>query len=470
MKRLCFLVLFLAYGNAFAGSSPHSPERIDQDAIAAAVEPFKREIEMLQEKLENMEARHDTLEAATEQFRIKTREIKEKLETEKARYNRLEDMNAAMGKNLLGDIDELKTRLQKSEDQVASHGDLQNQLKAAVVKYNSLESAKIEGEQTLREEIAKLKALLQESNDRASVLEKSLKTALTDERQKDSLHQEEARKRTEEVKHWEEQMRDVVAENKDLKTTIKQRDHELGEARSTFFTLQQDLLDANERLRGMESENETTLTDLLRSRMRELRGKMNRETLPLLMHWLNEMYENGAILLEDLLEESQEKICTWIELSEQQLSRLMGAVKESYEQIVATSAPELLQPLSTSGPVKEFFKRCEKAHRTIAVHYQKVHQRVIAWMESTITVMASQCLLQDSNAYAWVCYSCLFVKAHSESIILWAEVLLALLCIDFAISTCLSRSQRRQPTKAQTKTENNASLLRKASNNLPPPS
>jgi DNA repair exonuclease SbcCD ATPase subunit len=499
------IVLFLAYGNVLVGSSSASSDRRGQDAIATATESFKREIETLKEALEVMEARHDTLEAATEQFRIKTKTIQKKLETEKAQYDSLGAAKAAGEEFLRGDIDDLNERLQESERRAASlqmsleasHADKKEsdiQLEEANARSDSLESTKVDAEQSLRGEINKLNKLLQETESRASLLEKSLEIALVGEKEKDSLHQEEVRNRIEAANRWEERMRDVVAENKNVASMIKQRDDELAGAKSTYFELRQELFDANERLREIETKAESAFATLLWSSLQAVRDLVNHEVLPLIAGKPTELLNFAREQGSDTLDHFTKMTSTLIEALEPRTTKFIRTVKETLTRLV-TSSPleelsqryqklhqsvtEVLKPFSASGPFEDLFKRYQKAHQDVVTGYQKAHQDVVTgyqkvhrgaidWLESVGTVISSYCILQEGpDTNSWIYASSLFVKAHSESIIILAGILFALVCIDFAITACLSRS-RSQPVK--TKQVSSTSLLRKAKNLPRPPS
>jgi hypothetical protein len=139
-----------------------------------------------------------------------------------------------------------------------------------------------------------------------------------------------------------------------------------------------------------------------------------------------------------------------------------------------------LKPFFASSPFEDLFKRYQKAlqyvvtgyqkaHQYVVTGYQKVHRGAIDWLESVGTVVSSYCILQEGpDTHSWIYTSSLFVKAHSESIITLAGILFALVCIDFAITACLSRSK---PVKTKKVSKvSSTSLLRKAKNLPRPPS
>jgi hypothetical protein len=392
LLRACLLALLISSGNVSAGVSP---DNTVQDAISSATEPLHREIESLKEQLENIEARHDTLEAATEQFRIKAKSLKVKLQEEKN-------------------------------------------------SYDNLMSLKADAERKLQEETVSVSERLEESESRAASLEKSLEIALAEKKELDSLRHNEAKKRIEDSNRWEERMGGVNSENKDLANTIKQRDDELAEAKSTYFKLRQELFVANEQLREMEKDSRLTLWSVYWVKIRDSEGIATAwDQLKQFERWIKQdlfpvWQQASSELIDGIKEEAirlydgtSEFIATASEAKAIDSENLRGQkthqdavdrLTEIYRGSVATLAT------LANGPLKEYLR-----------NYKNFHQATVHCLESAAVAMSSYYILQhEGNPSSWI-YTCsLFVKAHSGSIVFLAEVLFALILIDFAVTSILS--------------------------------
>ena len=92
--------------------------------------------------------------------------------------------------------------------------------------------------------------------------------------------------------------------------------------------------------------------------------------------------------------------------------------------------------------------------------YQSVHVSIVGVLE-TISTYGIE--LEDGDASSWVHDASLFVKANSEAIAMWAEVVFALLALEHVVTSAMTGSRNRQYQKPlKVKPGTPGSLLRKA--------
>lgn len=227
------------------------------DEIEAVASPLRRQIETLQEQVEQYEMKHETLEAATDTFRIKAKSLKTKLEEERQRYDRV----LSEKRNLEDQIEEkvraeverstkayeafkteqskkqrdLQTKIVTLETEISDlakerskvEDDLKLKLKDEKQRYQTFLGESAGEKKELQAEITTLSSRLKDAEAKAASLEQTLNSTLAEEKQKEETHQKELRMRSAEATRWQARIKQLNAENKELSTVVQLKDTEL---------------------------------------------------------------------------------------------------------------------------------------------------------------------------------------------------------------------------------------------------
>jgi hypothetical protein len=369
---------------------------------------LQREINTLKDQLQSMESSHATLEAANKQFRIKARGLQEKSDEDKLRYASLlvskteieESLREEFKKTVDTDMEQF-TLLE--EDRKGANVKLNKaiqKLQEEMTRSEFLQSEKIALEEGFQRKQMEYDSFMREKNGIEARLELALDTitSLQSERtaMQESLHV--ARRQLETV--VAESVRSELSESRDgenfeerieqLLALIRQRNVELGESRSMYAKLQKELLNANLQLYSLQGEQKD---------IQSVRDEAATESL---------FFRKGRF---DFLNFGGQFL---------QYTYNMAMGTRNDEQ---TSEPELV--------------KFEDLFTQVSEQYKKSHDSSVEWLDS-ITIESNDDL-DTTTSSGWLHSSRLFVKAHCESFITFAKMLLALLCIDFAVSSMITR-------------------------------
>lgn len=418
---------------------------------------LQREIETLKEQLEFMESRHETLEAAAEQFRLKAKVLREKSDDEKHRYDSLLASQTEIEESLKKDYQQMH------EAEVERLISLEASIKLADAKYTKaskllqeesdrsqlLKSEKMEVEDNLRRKQLAYDSILKEKNEIEEKLLHAMdeidslqteKTAIEVSLQETKLRLEAVIVESERLDKQEAASGDegFVEKIEQLLLSIEQRDEELEKSRSMYADLQQELLDANSRLDALYKDNEKvdkgeeTLTKSFEDV--EIQSEVDIENS---FGLLKSAHHYGGKFVQ----------FTW--------TMVYDAFVAYRKDIVHNETPS-----SESQP-----NESEDYFTNVSGPYKKLHESSVEWLDSFASELHEG---EDASSSSWLHTGSLFVKAHCESIILFAEMIFAFLCIDFAVSSIISwwsntKMGRRRPLKVinYDNVPSSGSLLRK---------
>jgi chromosome segregation ATPase len=290
LMKILLCGVILAFIGVGAGGI--TDDEIDS-AVNVATAGLQREMTSLQEQLELFEMKHETLQAASEQFRMQSKSAKTKLEEERRRYDilaseklslemsieskvtiALEDQEAAFEdtietehvakQNLLAKENEVLTKkLRGVEYQMSLLEDsMKEKLDEQSKRFEISEGKRLASEGKLRNKITTLTKTLSYTEKQAKSFEESWKKAVVESEEKDDYFQEEAGKRLNEARRWEQRLQKLNAESKDLYEENKAKEIELIRSRKIHMTLLEKLQLSDEQVKLHESKIETFTADI----------------------------------------------------------------------------------------------------------------------------------------------------------------------------------------------------------------
>jgi myosin heavy subunit len=404
-RRAAWLFMAFACGSYMLSGSSKSN--------GGTTAPLQREIKTLKDQFTSMEARHETLEAATEGFRMKAKRLQDKSddvqnrydsllaskteveeilreeimqvqETERSRYLTLESEKKTVDARFMEInqklLDESTRSSQLEMEKIALEGDLQDKQ----IEYDSILKEKSDVEEKLEKALAEIDSL----QSKKSIIETSLK---------------EARRQLEEEVARSQRLGETEASNKDgfqarieqLLISIQERDEELTKSKNIYAELQEELLTANTRL-GASQEVAPDQKETLKQE----------ETL------------------------SEVKNGLFATIAEKLFGLLKGAVQMPWTMVHSGHDTYMSKDSQPDTPASKFH-----LFSMVSMSYTKSHQCAIEWLDSIATAFQDG---EDDSSSSWLRTGGLFVKANCELIVLLAEMLVALFCVDFAVSSMIN--------------------------------
>jgi hypothetical protein len=419
-RRAAWLFMAVACGSYMLSGSSES------NGSTAA--PLQREIKTLKDQLASMEARHETLEAATEGFRMKAKMLREKSDNEQNRYDSILASKTEVEEILREEIAQVqeteRSRYLTLESDMktvdARFMEMNQKLLDESTRSSQLEMEKIALEGDLQDKQIEHDSILKQKSD----VEVKLEGALTEI---DSLQSEisiietslkEARRQLEEELARSQRLGETEASNEDgfqerieqLLISIQERDEELAKSKNMYAELQEELLTANTKL-GASQEGAPDQKETLKQE----------ETLT--------EVKNGFFAT----------------IAEKLFALLKGAAQMPWTMVHNGHDAYMRKDSQTDTPPSSKFH----LFSMVSMSYTKSHRRVIEWLDSIATAFQDG---EDDSSSSWLHAGGLFVKANCELIVLLAELLVALFCVDFAVSSIInwwSESQAGQKRRAK---------------------
>jgi len=407
--KKCIILFACHFVTKFALVEAQTASQVSPE-ILAATRPLHREIGALKEQLDTMEAKHDTLEAATEQFRLKAKSYKENLEDEKKR-----------SKELIAQKAELEDRHNKEiESWTKRHAD-------AVAQVSSLE-----------------------------IIIRSLQT---DQRTKEEDFQNAMAGRDAAVAEVQGQMEHASAEIAQLRSSILDRKSELSEVNNENVLLQQELNLLKKKIRKLEEKSKLSMWELFWQEVAESRvGATLMDLSQEYWEWFEDdllpvWTEHSAVLSSTV----QQKLVVLHGILAEKLIELPGQIMFASE-FVKGAADRLrnadlknvytpflqlcskagdrsasVKPVVTASPyldsksivsLKRMFSRLAGIHGTTAM--------VLEWLATAFTSYYTTEM--NGSRDDWLYTACLSVKAHSSHVLLFIEIAMGLILLDFALT------------------------------------
>lgn len=387
----------------------------------AATQPLLKEIETLKDQLELLEAKHDTLEAATEQFRLKAKSFKDKLSEEKSRCDELAQENDSLENRLHQEIESWTKRYEEAMIQVSS---LESNV-AVLLSDQGTKETDFESERAIMDaRINELEREIQKVSEENAKLTSSL-------HDQDANLSQTIRDNTilrQEIKELLGKMSVLEQRSKLPRWQVQWRDIAESEIGSTFIELVHDYWEwFHDDVVPVWMERIATLVAAIR-------------------HEGASLYAKTAVPPEVLYEQFQQSAVGALALAKDAIAQCgntdFKAIFDTILQGMKTMVGyfgSLLSfvsgAVSTSDPltlIKAWFTKLAVFHKTAVV--------LLEWIATSISSFYIASM--DGSQEEWPYTICLFVKEHSNMILLGLEVLLGVLMVDMAFSLA-SRIRRR---------------------------
>eukprot|EP00980_Cylindrotheca_fusiformis_P001517 scaffold346_cov116-Cylindrotheca_fusiformis.AAC.31 len=441
-RKAAWVFMAVASGSYMLSGSPKS-----DDASLAPVQP---ELEELKKQLASMEARHETLEAATEGFRMKSKILQDMSDEEKNRYNSLLASKIEVEEKLLQEIEDIRetersrclgleaelstvneklTSLNQSLEEESSrsgHLELEKKALAALleekqIEYNNSVKGKSDAEEKLGIALAEIEVL---KSDRL-VIESSLK---------------EARRQLEEELSRSQHLIGLEATNDgnfqervdQLLTSIKEKDEELEMARNKHDDLLEQLQAANRRFTALQDDlsptrRDTGIDDAPATRLDVAINDAPTTRRDDVDNYVPKSHQGGG----------SQKTEEGMHLKNGVFAMMGG---KSFELIVTVAQASWEALLGGGNNHDDHNAKSNVASSTVlppsdTLSYSKFHQYAVEFLDAAATAFHES---NDENSSTWVRASSLFVKANCGLIVYLVELILALLCIDIAVSSIVN--------------------------------
>ncbi len=390
--------------------------------VIAVTQPLHRSIDSLKEKLEAMEARHETLEAATEQFRLKVKSLKEKLSEEEARYDWL-----------------MRTKTEQEE---------QHDEKSAMLRNRIEETEK---------EISSMKTLYE--------------AMLTDERMKHSDYESRLAMKDEHIVLQGEQMKILSYETATLQASLSAQTVEMLMIKSENVQLRDELLQTRHEIQELEAKVEkarwrtswkdiaesevvSAIVDIIYEYWEWLKDDIVPHSIERLLVLFNSIRYNALKLRVEAIEYMRIWHLALIEYFKETPDRSRNAIlQDIFCFFLGVMDDVWLRASSLSARIWEeniFPKLSPHLSKTpilfvigVFSRLAEVHNALASTLEWLAVAFSTYHMTSLEGSHPHRLYiTCMYVKDHSHRIVLLLEIALGLLALDISL-TSLRRSRKR---------------------------
>jgi chromosome segregation ATPase len=361
---------------------------------------LKRQIETLQEQIDIYEMKYDTLEAATEQFRLKTKALSKKLEEERKLYEKLQKENHMLQSQMEQQIQILIEKETTQFDQYKVEQSIkQNELETTIETltkklqraeeqkvqlqkdHQQLEASKQSIQESYQNEIDNFKSQLNDSEQQVASLEQSLKATLADEKEKDTAHQQELRKRIEEATRWEARIKELNAEKQETYIKLKGMEKLLAESRSSSSTYEQRLTKSKATIDELE--------EVIRKKEHEYSTKA--KALRIINKQLEDETQHLSISYKDVLEKLENERLQFNETIVTAQEEIERTIKEKID--LKQELVLLTKRLNTTATKST---QCTQTFESMQLQYSGLDQNLLS-VQNQLNMKNSQYQRCDTN-------------------------------------------------------------------------